>query len=110
VKNSLFTISAAKAAARDAQSLSVKTVDIAQYQIAFSRMGLNFIGVKEDTGDVRFDKRCMRDDKKFLGDQRQWDTIFDKSSFDEVTGSANDDRGALHGVITVAASSEYRYR
>ena len=108
MKNSLVTICAAKAAARDAQS-GVKILDIAQYQIAFSRMGLNFIGVKEDTGDV-FDKRCMRDDKKFLGDQRQWDTIFDKSSANEVTGSANDDRGALHGVITVAASSEYLYR
>lgn len=109
MKNSLVTICAAKAAARDAQS-GVKILDIAQYQIAFSRMGLNFIGVKENTGDVRFDKRCMRDDKKFLGDQRQWDTIFDKSSANEVTGSANDDRGALHGVITVAASSEYLYR
>jgi hypothetical protein len=104
VKEHLITINSTKGSAGGAG-----TVDIAQYQIAFTRMGLNFLGIKENTGDNRFDNRCMRDDKKLLGDQRQWDTIFDKLSFDDVNGSVNNDNGALHGVITVAASSENHF-
>ena len=64
--------------------------------------------MREATGDVRFDKYCMRDDKTFLGDQSPWDSIYDKPTFDPVNGSVNVDNGALHGVITVAGSSEYR--
>ena len=107
VQDNLEAISAAKKAARNVNS--VQTVEIAQYQIAFTRMGLNFLGVTENTGDIRFDNRCMRDDKTFLGDTQTWDTIFDKTSSDEVNGSVNDDRGALHGVITVAGSSESHF-
>jgi hypothetical protein len=108
VKDNLVAISLAKEkAARNANS--VQTVDIAQYQIAFTRMGLNFLGVTEDTGDIRFDNRCMRDDKFYLGDLGTWDTIFDKTSFDEVNGSVKNDSGALHGVITVAGSSEHHF-
>ncbi|KAG1849193.1 hypothetical protein F4604DRAFT_94485 [Suillus subluteus] len=78
---------------------------MAQYQIAFTRTGMYFLGVNEDTGDVRFDKHCMSDDKQFLGDQRLWDPIFVKPKPDPVNGSVRDDTGALHGVITVAGSS-----
>jgi hypothetical protein len=104
VKNHLAAISAAKARARDTNS--VASVDLGQYQIAFSRTGLYYLGVSEDTGDVRFDKRCMSDDKKFLGDQRDWDPIFVKPNPDPKNGSVHDDYGALHGVITVAGSSK----
>lgn len=104
VKDALVAINNAKASAWAGRE-ATKTVDVSQYQIAFTRMGLNFLGVRESTGDVRFDRRCMRDDKNFLGDQRVWDKIFDKSSYDEHNGSVNNDEGALHGVITVAGSS-----
>ena len=106
MKENLVAISTAKGVALNAARI-VQTVEIAQYQIAFTRMGLNYLGVKENTGDVRFDNRCMRDDKDFLGDQSQWDAIFDKSSYDELNGSVKNDKGALHGVFTVAGSSEY---
>lgn len=91
----------------DAKETGAAAVDIAQYQIAFTRMGLNFLGVNENTGDVRFDTRCMRDDKSSLGDKGQCDSIFDKSSFDAENGSVKNDTDALHGVITVAGGSEY---
>lgn len=99
MKEHLLAINAAK-------GTGAKAVDIAQYQIAFTRMGLNFLGVSENTGDVRFDTRCMRDDKSFLGDTGQWDSIFDKIPFDAANGSVKNDTGALHGVITVAGSGE----
>ncbi|VDC00498.1 unnamed protein product [Peniophora sp. CBMAI 1063] len=76
------------------------------YQIAFSRMGLYRLGVKGDIGDTRFDTYAMRDNKIFLDDQSDWDEIFDKCHPDPVNGSVNDDEGALHGVITVAASDD----
>ncbi|KAG1807999.1 uncharacterized protein BJ212DRAFT_716478 [Suillus subaureus] len=103
VKNNLISIAVAKANARDASS--VPTVDIAQYQISFSRAGLYFLGVNEGTGDVRFDKRCMNDDKELIGDTKQWDPMFVKATPDPVNGSVRNDTGALHGVITVAGSS-----
>ncbi|KIK68735.1 hypothetical protein GYMLUDRAFT_68574 [Collybiopsis luxurians FD-317 M1] len=77
----------------------------AGYQIAFTRMGMNFLGVRSPTGDTRFDKRAMRDDKGMLGDQAQWDPVFDKKNADPVNGSADkDDETTLHGVITVVGS------
>ncbi|KAG1772906.1 hypothetical protein EV702DRAFT_1048505 [Suillus placidus] len=103
VKDHLTLIAIAKANAPDAGSVQI--VDLAQYQIAFSRTGMYFLGVNEDTGDVRFDKHCMSDDKEFLDDQRDWDPIFVKPNPDPVNGSVRDDTGALHGVITVAGSS-----
>ncbi|KAG1860920.1 hypothetical protein F4604DRAFT_1588240 [Suillus subluteus] len=103
VKDNLISIAMAKANAHEPSS--VPTVDIVQYQISFSRAGLYFLGVNEDTGDVRFDKRCMNDDKELIGDTRQWDPMFVKAKPDPVNGSVRDDTGALHGVITVAGSS-----
>jgi hypothetical protein len=105
VKDNLTSIAVSKANAADPSNAPI--VDISQYQIAFSRAGMYFLGVNEDTGDARFDKRCMSDDKQFLGDQRYWDPIFVKTNPNPVNGSVHDDAGALHGVITVAASSEY---
>lgn len=70
-------------------------------------MGMNFMGEKEATGDTRFDRRAMRDDREFLGDQRQWDPVFEKTNPNPIGGSAHDDTGALHGVISVAGSGEY---
>lgn len=103
VKDNLTSIAVSKANAADPSNAPI--VDISQYQIAFSRAGMYFLGINEDTGDARFDKRCMSDDKQFLGDQRYWDPIFVKTNPDPVNGSVHDDTGALHGVITVAASS-----
>lgn len=105
----LDAINEAKAGVHARGLTSVPTVDIKQYQIAFSRTGLYALGVPEDTGDTRFDTRCMADDRKFLGDQGIWDPIFDKpgAATDAVNGSVHNDNGALHGVITVAGSSEY---
>ncbi|KAH7332678.1 hypothetical protein B0J17DRAFT_603542 [Rhizoctonia solani] len=62
------------------------------YQIAFSRAGLDVLGVSQKTGDPRFDAGSMRGDKDFLGDQRQWDQVFDTEP--------------LHGVITIAAHDD----
>ncbi|KIK52441.1 hypothetical protein GYMLUDRAFT_233483 [Collybiopsis luxurians FD-317 M1] len=85
----------------------VPIIKKASYQIAFSRMGMDYLGVRDETGDVRFDHRAMRDDKDMLGDQMQWDPEFNKKDFDPVHGSANKDDGtALHGVITVAAGDD----
>lgn len=72
-------------------------------QIAFSRAGLNLVGLTKQTGDKRFDVFCMRDNKDLLGDAMQWDPIFDKPGFDPTGGTANSDQGAIHGVIAIAA-------
>ncbi|KAK2466539.1 hypothetical protein APHAL10511_001401 [Amanita phalloides] len=60
-----------------------------QWQIAFSRIGINLLGVTEGTGDMRFDANPMMYDKEFLGDHEEWDDPFQK--------------GGLHGVISIAA-------
>ncbi|KAK2462141.1 hypothetical protein APHAL10511_005839 [Amanita phalloides] len=91
VKDLLDKINAAKQnAAKQAasRSFTAPSVDQAQFQIAFSRAGLNALGVTEGTGDTRFDTRPMSGDKGFLGDQGEWDDPFTS--------------GDLHGVITVA--------
>ncbi|KAJ1300374.1 hypothetical protein OPQ81_005193 [Rhizoctonia solani] len=106
VKEELYRIGVekrkAKMAGRKAEWIKFK-----QYQIAFSRTGLYILGINEDTGDARFDKRRMRDDRVFLGDQGKWDDLFDKPNFDEKNGSAKDvdDPNALHGVIIIAGDS-----
>lgn len=82
-------------AINDAKEVGARTVDTAQYQIAFTRMGLNFLGVSENIGDNRFDNRCMKDDKAYLGDTGQWDSIFDKTPFDDENGSVKNDTNAL---------------
>ncbi|KAJ7057445.1 hypothetical protein C8F01DRAFT_1256708 [Mycena amicta] len=83
---------------------STQTIERIGHQIAFTRMGMNYLGVREGTGDVRFDTHSMRDDKDFLGDQAKWDAVFDKPGLDPVGGSVRLDAGALHGVISIAAS------
>ena len=84
----------------------IEHISKALSQIAFSRMGLNYIGETEAMGDVRFDTHAMRDDRERLGDQAKWDDMFDKPYPDPINGSANDDRGALHGVFSVAGSGK----
>ncbi|KIK52446.1 hypothetical protein GYMLUDRAFT_208034 [Collybiopsis luxurians FD-317 M1] len=72
----------------------------ASYRIAFSRMGMDYLDVRDETGDARFGHRAMRDDKDMLGDQMQWDPEFNKKDFDPVHGSANKDDGtALHALF-----------
>jgi hypothetical protein len=60
-------------------------------QIAFSRLGLNTIGVMDDVGDKFFDGGPMKDQKYFLGDRSSWDDAFKK--------------GDTHAVILVTAKS-----
>ncbi|KAG6330086.1 hypothetical protein ID866_9003, partial [Astraeus odoratus] len=94
----LHTIRSVKAAR------SGEIVPLAQQQIAFSRAGLNLLGLKDKTGDARFDTFCMRDNKDMLGDRMDWDKIFDKPNSDPIKGTANVDEGAIHGVASIAAS------
>lgn len=89
---------------RKAQGRKIGLISKSFTQIAFTRMGMNFMNEREPTGDPRFDTHAMRDDREFLGDQAQWDKLFDKPHPDPVHGSANDDEGALHGVISIAGS------
>ncbi|KAJ8592464.1 hypothetical protein M405DRAFT_839870 [Rhizopogon salebrosus TDB-379] len=79
-------------------------IDVVQKQIAFSRSGLNVLGLTEKTGDDRFDVYSMRDNKQFLGDGLEWDSVFDKPNSDPVNGTANVDEGAIHGIIGIAGS------
>lgn len=74
--SNLQTISAAKARGQLA--------DIIQNQVAFSRAGLNKLGLTEALGDARFDGGSMRRDKEALGDQREWSDIFDPGTVDGV--------------------------
>jgi hypothetical protein len=41
----------------------------------------------------------MSDDKKFLGDQRDWDPIVVKPNPDPKSGLVHDDYGAFHGSL-----------
>ncbi|KDN35835.1 hypothetical protein RSAG8_11269, partial [Rhizoctonia solani AG-8 WAC10335] len=99
------------AKARDDAKLAggeVTRVPLLQYQIAFSRTGLYAIGINGDTGDERFDKYCMRDNRVFLGDQGQWDYLFDKPDYNEQDGSVHDIKNAraLHGVFVIAGDTD----
>ena len=86
--------------------VKIARIPNAQHQIAFTRMGLNFLGQREATGDYRFDRFAMRDDRERLGDQADWDKEFNKPNPDPINGSVNNDVGALHGVFSVAGSGE----
>ncbi|KAG6332761.1 hypothetical protein ID866_6326 [Astraeus odoratus] len=81
-----------------------RRVELTQQQIAFTRAGLNILGLKEESGDQRFDKFCMRDNKTVFGDVSTWNKTFDRPNFNPATGTANVDDGALHGVVSIAAS------
>jgi hypothetical protein len=68
MKDNLTSFAVSKANTSDPSNAPI--VKILQYQITFSRAGMYFLGVNENTGDARFDKRCISDNKQFLGDQR----------------------------------------
>ncbi|CAE6494855.1 unnamed protein product, partial [Rhizoctonia solani] len=89
VKDLLLNIADAKEAAHRTQS-DVKTIDTSLYQIAFSQAGLAKLGVTQKTGDARFDDGSMLAHRDVLGDQGQWDPLFNDNTLD--------------GVITVAAN------
>ncbi|KAH7908198.1 hypothetical protein BJ138DRAFT_390834 [Hygrophoropsis aurantiaca] len=69
-----------------------REVDIPMTQIAFSRLGLNALGVNEPTGDPRFDRGPMLQDKYILGDRSDWDPLFNDAN--------------THGLITVCAKGK----
>ncbi|KAG8690303.1 hypothetical protein FRC11_012509 [Ceratobasidium sp. 423] len=103
-----------KAVQATKRRVEIERIQFKQCLIAFSRTGLNMLGVGK-TGDKRFDERRMNDDRVFLGDQSPWDNLFDwrepstserqpAPEFDPQEGTAkdpNDPRG-LHGVIVIA--------
>jgi hypothetical protein len=91
-------------AIHEAKAKNAGWVKIVQRQIAFSRPGLNILGLTEETGDDRFDVYCMRDNKCFLGDGMSWDRVFNKPNTDPDNGTANVDDGAIHGIISIAGS------
>lgn len=103
VINFLHEIGTAK---RNAQGGRIGVISKALTQIAFSRMGMNYMGESEATGDARFDQYAMRDNKDYLGDQAQWDAVFDKPNPDPVNGSTKQDTGSVHGVFSIAGSGE----
>ncbi|KAG8687908.1 hypothetical protein FRC11_006397 [Ceratobasidium sp. 423] len=107
VKNNLLKIGGAKKEAKLSGG-GVQRVKLHQYQIAFSKTGLLVLGEQGDIGDVRFDQRCMRDDHDFLGDQRTWDSPFDKKDYNEKDGSARNVESpyALHGVFVIAGGDD----
>ncbi|KAH7922349.1 Dyp-type peroxidase [Leucogyrophana mollusca] len=69
--------------------------DIVMTQIAFSRLGMNALGESGRTGDPRFDKGSMRQDKDVLGDKSDWDQPFESAS--------------THGVVMVCAKGKATY-
>lgn len=71
----------------------LKPVPTVQTQIAFSRAGLNFLGVTDNIQDAHFDKGSMLLDKKLLDDQREWNPIFAS--------------GSVHGVLMITGDSMY---
>ncbi|CCM05512.1 uncharacterized protein FIBRA_07737 [Fibroporia radiculosa] len=101
VFNNLSAIRSAKLASGVQRTQIIKIV---QTQIAFTRAGLNLLGQREPIGDDRFDTFCMRDNKTYLGDGMPWDSVFDKPNSDPVHGTANEDAGAIHCVVSIAAN------
>ncbi|KAG9028337.1 hypothetical protein FRB95_006564 [Tulasnella sp. JGI-2019a] len=66
--------------------------NIVQTQIAFSRLGLDFLGETEEIQDLYFDRGPMFHDRKLMGDQSAWDPLFSRTN--------------VHVVILVAAKCE----
>ncbi|KLO14875.1 Dyp-type peroxidase [Schizopora paradoxa] len=60
--------------------------------IAFSRLGLNKIGVNAAIRDKFFDEGSMKNKAYLMGDRAQWDDVFDS--------------GSVHGVIMVTAKRQ----
>ncbi|KAG5634740.1 hypothetical protein H0H81_000944 [Sphagnurus paluster] len=90
VSEILEKINQAKETARNNRT-PLCQVDTSLSQIAFSRAGLNFLGVKELTKDTNFDKGPMKLDRQSLGDNASWEKVFED--------------GSSHGVFTIAANS-----
>ena len=79
-------------ASRSTSQNGKSDLDVPLTQIAFSRLGMNVLGVTGNVGDDRFDTHNMLDDKVLLGDQGVWDPVFST--------------GGLHGVVIVCAKGE----
>lgn len=88
----LKEINRAKEKAR-ATGSRVQHVHAVQNQVAFTRLGMQKIGITEPTRDTIFDSGPMKKDRASLGDQGEWVKAFED--------------GTLHGVIMIAASSEW---
>ncbi|KAK7463479.1 hypothetical protein VKT23_006828 [Stygiomarasmius scandens] len=69
------------------------TLDIVSSGIAFTKAGLKTIGIKNKLGDAHFDQGSLFNEKKKLGDQGQYDSVFD--------GDGNN-----HGVILLTAGKK----
>ncbi|KAF8748934.1 hypothetical protein RHS01_10447 [Rhizoctonia solani] len=105
---------------KDDQKPKHERVPLKQKLIALTREGLNELGFKDETGDDRFDGKTMLDDRTYLGDQSDWDLLFDWKQ----TGGSDDslgrtenknrkpttDRKPLHGVIVIATETESQYK
>ncbi|KAF8307456.1 Dyp-type peroxidase [Clavulina sp. PMI_390] len=61
-------------------------------QIAFSKAGLMYLGIKDTLGDPHFDKGSMKKEKYALGDRAQWDKVFDDAT--------------THGVLVITAKTD----
>ncbi|KAH7335725.1 hypothetical protein B0J17DRAFT_719338 [Rhizoctonia solani] len=100
VKNTILEICIAK----DEAGLHSKhrRIPVKQQLIAFSRAGLNALGIQEGTGDERFDKYCMMDNKTELGDQSNWHEPFAKVTNN--CGKSVDAKSdnPIHGVVVIA--------
>ncbi|CAE6439656.1 unnamed protein product [Rhizoctonia solani] len=107
VKDTILQIAKVKDEAKRAEKPADR-VKLKQYLIGFSRTGLYVLNIQGKTGDERFDKYCMRDNRVFLGDQGRWDKLFDKSNYNEKEGSVHDieNPDALHGVIAIATDNK----
>ncbi|CAE6439647.1 unnamed protein product [Rhizoctonia solani] len=80
VKESMLAICRKKQAAKQEDKegkAQPERIPLKQKMIAFSRAGLDNLGRLERTGDQRFDSRPMLDDRTELGDQSEWDLLFD---------------------------------
>ncbi|KAG8709993.1 hypothetical protein FRC11_004963 [Ceratobasidium sp. 423] len=93
-----------------------KRLKLDQRLIAFSRRGMNLLGI-DDTGDDRFDKRRMNDDRVFLGDQSDWQAPFDAPGANNppkadppkgTAGHQTSEASAIHGVIVLAGETGSR--
>ncbi|OBZ77251.1 Dye-decolorizing peroxidase msp1 [Grifola frondosa] len=88
VLQNLKNISAAKGSENNPR------IDIVQSQIAFSRAGLNALGIKDAVGDPHFDAGSMWDEWDTLGDSKR------EGYADVFLGGKN------HGIIMIAASDQ----
>ncbi|THU91463.1 Dyp-type peroxidase [Dendrothele bispora CBS 962.96] len=68
-------------------------LDIVSSGIAFTKAGLKTMGIEHQLGDPHFDQGSLYNEKKELGDQRQYDSVFD--------GDGNN-----HGVILLTAGKQ----